>query len=262
MTEKAITYTTDAGAEVKLSPGIIRRFLVNGQGNVSDQEVTMFLMLCKSQRLNPFLREAYLIKFGSEKATMVVGKEVFTKRAENDESYRGFRAGVIVQDDTGNVVERVGSFVLPSDDIVGGWAEVHKAGRDIPYKTSVAFAEYVGKKKDGTPNKQWTEKPATMIRKVALVQALREAFPDTFSGLYDQAEMSQPLGDVNLDETEVKPEVRDVTPEQKDENQREGTPDHPDGTSADEPAQPEDKSKQEMLDGIGKTADGVEEDIF
>ena len=31
--------------------------------------------------------------------------------------------------------------------------------------------------------------PATMIRKVALVQALREAFPDRYQGLYDASEV-------------------------------------------------------------------------
>ena len=33
-------------------------------------------------------------------------------------------------------------------------------------------------------NSQWAKKPATMIRKVALVQALREAFPKSFGGMY------------------------------------------------------------------------------
>ena len=50
------------GQTVKLSPAIIRNYLVNGNGNVSDQEVVMFLNLCKFNRLNPFLQEAYLIK--------------------------------------------------------------------------------------------------------------------------------------------------------------------------------------------------------
>ena len=35
--------------------------------------------------------------------------------------------------------------------------------------------------------------PATMIRKVALVQVLREAFPGTFGGLYDRSEMDQAM---------------------------------------------------------------------
>ena len=61
--------------EVKLSPAIIRKYLVNGQGTVSDQEVVYFMHLCKSRQLNPFTKEVYLIKFGSEPATMVVSRD-------------------------------------------------------------------------------------------------------------------------------------------------------------------------------------------
>lgn len=52
----------------------------------------------------------------------------------------------------------------------------------------MSFDEYAGRKKDGSLNGQWSKKPATMIRKVALVQALREAFPKTFGGLYSAEE--------------------------------------------------------------------------
>ena len=51
------------GELVKLSPNMIRKYLVNGGGNVSDGEVMMFMSLCKYQHLNPFLKEAYLIKY-------------------------------------------------------------------------------------------------------------------------------------------------------------------------------------------------------
>ena len=74
------------GQTVKLSPAIIRNYLVNGNGNVSDQEVVMFLNLCKFNRLNPFLREAYLIKYGSSPATMMLGKDAITKRAMRNPS--------------------------------------------------------------------------------------------------------------------------------------------------------------------------------
>ena len=46
---------------VRLSPNIIRKYLVNGNGAVTDQEIVMFLNLCRFQHLNPFLREAYLL---------------------------------------------------------------------------------------------------------------------------------------------------------------------------------------------------------
>ena len=71
------------GEIVKISPTTVRKYLVSGGGNVSDQEVMMFMSLCRYQHLNPFLKEAYLIKFGNnDPATIVTGKDVFTKRAD------------------------------------------------------------------------------------------------------------------------------------------------------------------------------------
>jgi hypothetical protein len=39
-----------------------------------------------------------------------------------------------------------------------------------------------------TGKSSWAKMPATMIRKVALVQSLREAFPSDLGGLYDSCE--------------------------------------------------------------------------
>ncbi|MEA3224361.1 MAG: phage recombination protein Bet [Planctomycetota bacterium] len=214
MSTSMVVYQTDSGAEVKLSPSIIRNYLVNGDGKCSDQEIMMFLMLCKQQRLDPFLREAYLIKYGSNKpATMVTGKEVFTKRAERHPDFRGMVAGIVVQSgDSGALTYRPGSLVLKGESLVGGWAKVWKAEREVPYENAVSFDEYVGKKANGEINRQWSSKPATMIRKVALVQTLRETFPETFSGMYDADEMSHVQSD-SLDESPVDA-PKDVTPEE------------------------------------------------
>lgn len=190
------------GEMVKISPTMIRRYLVNGGGNVSDGEVMMFMSLCRYQHLNPFLREAYLIKYGNnDPATIVTGKDVFTKRADNNPKYKGKKAGVVVLKEDGTVEEREGTMVLPTEKLVGGWAKVFINDREPEYQ-SVSFDEYAGKKKDGSLNSQWSKKPATMIRKVALVQALREAFPDRFQGLYAQEEF-QNISDVKLDTEKV-----------------------------------------------------------
>ena len=87
----ALTTYKSNGEDVNLSPGIIRKYLVAGGGQVTDSEVMMFLSLCRFQHLNPFLREAYLIKYGNEAATMVVGKDVFVKRAMKDPDFKGPR---------------------------------------------------------------------------------------------------------------------------------------------------------------------------
>lgn len=179
------------GEEVKLSAGMVRRYLVSGDPqNVTDQEVMMFLTLCKYQHLNPFLREAYLVKYGNSPATIVTGKDTFTKRANRNPNYLGKRAGIIVLNTAGEVEEREGTFSLPGEQIVGGWARIYIKDKEPEYNT-VSFEEYVGRKKDGSLNSQWASKPATMIRKVAVVQALREAFPDEFGAMYSPEEMGE-----------------------------------------------------------------------
>ena len=58
------------------------------------------------------------------------------------------------------------------------------------FYASVCMEEYAGRKGDGSTNGQWASKPATMIRKVALAQALREAFPEDLNGLYEPEELN------------------------------------------------------------------------
>ena len=195
-----VKYMTDHG-EVQLSKDIVKQYLVSGDADkVTDQEVTMFLNLCQYQGLNPFLREAYLIKFGSSPATIVVGKEVFTKRASGIELCKGWEAGVIVKSGKG-LEYRAGSMVLEDETLVGGWAKVHRSNWDQPIEITASLKEYIRYKNDGAPNRQWASMPATMIRKVALVQALREAFPDRFQGMYSQEEM--PVDESQLNTTTI-----------------------------------------------------------
>lgn len=196
MTDKPIEYK--CGEEtVKLSPSIIKKYLVNGNGEVTDQEVVMFLNLCRFQHLNPFLREAYLIKFGNQPATIVTGKDAITKRAMRNPKYAGQQAGVVIyHSENGELEYRTGSLVMQNEMLVGGWAKVFVKDYDVPIEVSVSYQEYVGTTKNGEINSQWSKKPATMIRKVALVQALREAFPEDLGGLYASEEMN-----IDLDET-------------------------------------------------------------
>lgn len=178
------------GSKVTLTPETVKNYLVSGdKDKVTMQEVVMFMNLCKFNGLNPWLKEAYLIKYGTEPATIVAGKEAFTKRAEENPNFNGYEAGLILTDeDTGELTYRAGSFKLSNEVIVGGYAVVYRKDRDHSYREEVSFEEYAGRKKDGTLNRQWATKPATMIRKVALVHALREAFPGMLGGMYSVEE--------------------------------------------------------------------------
>lgn len=191
------------GMTVELSPQIVRDYLVSGnKDRVTTQEIVMFINLCKFNGLNPWLKEAYCVKYGNEPATIVTGKEAFEKRAENHPQHDGHKAGVIVLDpESGNIEYRTGAFYLPDEQVVGGWAEVWRKDQKESTRVEVSFEEYAGRKGDGSLNRQWASKPGTMIRKVALVQALREAFPKTFGGMYSSEE-------VGIDES-----IIDITPE-------------------------------------------------
>ncbi|MCF6466380.1 phage recombination protein Bet [Clostridium sp. Cult2] len=199
-------YETDNG-EITLSKDIVKRYLVSGDpSRVTDQEVVMFMQMCKYQNLNPFLREAYLIKFGSSPATMVTGKDTFVKRAAKSKLCTGYEAGVIVQKDKG-VEYRKGALVLPNESLVGGWAKVYRKDWQVPLENTVSLEEYQRYNSKGELMNNWAKMPATMIRKVALVQALREAIPEEFSGLYSPEEM--PVDDSKLDETPIEASIVD-----------------------------------------------------
>lgn len=183
------------GNTVELDADTVRNYLTNGNGKATDQEVAMFINLCKYQGLNPFLREAYLIKYDDKApASTVVGKDAFTRRAAQIPECKGWSAGVAVVTQKNEYQEREGTIVLPGEKLVGGWCAVGREGWQNPFKATVNLSEY------NTGKSMWAKMPATMIRKVAIVQALREAFPDKFQGMYDQSEMG---ADGTLPENEL-----------------------------------------------------------
>lgn len=151
-------------------------------------ECRIFLETCKQYHLNPFTKEAYLIHYdnknGDTASTIVLGKTCYMKMAEAHPQYDGFEAGVIVFiPEAGELIHREGSIVYKGEELVGGWAKTYRKDRSRPFYEEVNFSEYDTKKS------LWVTKPATMIRKVALVHTLREAFPATFGGLIDESEV-------------------------------------------------------------------------
>lgn len=187
-------YTLDGGQV--LTADTVKNYLTSGNGAVTEQETLMFIELCKAQKLNPFIREAYLIKFGSSPANIVVGKDVFVKRAYRNPSFEGMKAGIVVVGKDGLIEEREGSLKLKGEELVGGWCEVYTNDKKFPIKSVVSLEEY--SKSQST----WKTMPCVMIRKCAMVTALREAFPEDLQGLYDASEMGV---DGKLPEKEIIP---------------------------------------------------------
>ena len=182
-----VVYKAD-NTEVKLNETIVRNFLCNNCKNVTYEEIVTFVMLCKAKQLNPFLNEAYLIKYedrtgqGNNGAKILVSKEVFVKRASRNPQFDGFEAGIIIKNAGGVEWVQGGCYDPKTDVIIGGWATVHRKDYAHPLTVSVSMGEY------NTNRSIWANKPATMIRKVALMQALRECFPEECNSLYTAEE--------------------------------------------------------------------------
>ena len=182
------------GQEIKLTPKIVQEYIVGTEAKITNQEFKLFTELCKVRKLNPFLREAYLIKYkDNQPAQIVVGKDAILKRAVLNPQYDGMESGIIVQKEDGSVEERKGTFKLGDEQLVGAWARVFRKDWTHPTYASVSFLEVAQKKSDGSLNSNWSTKGATMVEKVAKVRALRETFVEDLGGMYEAEEVQQEL---------------------------------------------------------------------
>lgn len=192
--EVAVIYDVD-GEQIKLTPKIVQEYIVGTDAQITMPEFKMFTSLCKARKLNPFLKEAYCIKYGKQPAQIVVGKDAVLKRAILNPNFDGIESGVIVQSiETGEVIERKGTFYIKAEEkLVGGWARVYRKNWTHPTYCSVSFDEVAQTKSDGSLNSNWTGKGATMVEKVAKVRALRETFVEELGGMYEAEEIGVDL---------------------------------------------------------------------
>lgn len=167
-------------AAIELSSATVKRY-INPFAN--EQEIALFLNQCVSFGLNPFKREIYLIKYkATDPATFVVGYESYLKRAERTNKWAGMESGTVDG---------------PDGRPITAWVKVYRKDWERPLAHEVYFSEYcqykdewIGNQKTGKkiPTRFWADKPRTMLKKVAIAQAFRMAFPDEMGGMPYAAE--------------------------------------------------------------------------
>ncbi len=188
MGSEMIKYQANDGQEVTLSPSIVAAYIATGGVPAERKDVFSFMAKCQARGLNPLAGDAYMTVFrnrdGSTSSSVIVSKDYFMRIANSRDDFDGMEAGIVVVNRQGNITEREGAiYGKQTERLVGGWARIWTKGRAKPSYASVSMDEY------DQHRSMWRDKPATMIRKVAVVQALREAYPGAFGGLYDGAEM-------------------------------------------------------------------------
>ncbi len=134
----------------------------------TDGELELFVRFCISQELNPFAREAHLVKIEGQPAYIQVDYKVLFRLAHRDPDYLRYSSGVTILVDD-NLERRTGSLVLPSEQLVGGWCKIWMKGHEEPIEEEVSFAEF------NTGQSVWKKKPGFMIEKVAITTNFRRA---------------------------------------------------------------------------------------
>lgn len=205
--EREVEYTPlGENQKIKLTISMVKTLLCTPtkSGHLPpDAEVIKFMMICRQRALNPWVGDAYLLGYETQrwgdKWSIVVAIQALLKRAEINAAFDGIESGVVVVTSEGEIKERAGDLYLDGETLVGGWARVYRKDRKIPFYQRLKLATYVR----NTPI--WDSDPGGMICKDAEAAALRQAFPSDVGSLYLEGELSAMLTDEAPVTTERKP---------------------------------------------------------
>ncbi len=239
-TDIAVYQAHGETGEITLTIKDIQEFLCP---TATPKEAMTFLKVCQYQGLNPWTGDAYLVVYGTgdnRNVSIITGKDTFTKRAHRHPAFEGFQAGIVVEV-KGEVIEREGTLLGAREILLGGWATVYRSDKRLPFKQVCNIKEFNNKRRN------WESMPGTMIRKVALVQALREAFPEDLGALYDSSEMGMNISNEGVAEYDGGPVIEaHTTVPTVDENANDEVTSA--NTSSPEPAQhPNARVSEEQL---------------
>src|SRR3990167_10113662 len=91
-----VVYQSRDGQEIRLSFDTVKKYLISGKpGLVSDQEIVLYMGMCKARGLNPFKRDCYLVKYTEgDPAATIVSIDYFRSRAKAQPDCVGWKSGI------------------------------------------------------------------------------------------------------------------------------------------------------------------------
>jgi len=152
----------------QLDAETIRKYIC---ATANDREIFLFLNISASYGLNPFKREIHLIKYKDPTiaANIVVGYEVYLKRAEDTHQLEWWRAEASLDGKT-------------------AFCEIKRKDWTQSFMWIVERAEF------DKGQASWVKMPRFMLKKVAIAQAFRLMFPKELGGIPYTSEEIVPDG--------------------------------------------------------------------
>jgi hypothetical protein len=134
---------------------VIEDYLFTTGTKLNPQQKTLFIRLAQEFNLNPFKREIYAIPYGSD-FNIVTGYQVYIQRAEATGKLDGW--DVQSEDEKATI-------------------NIYRKDFSKPFQWTVKRSDF------DTGYKNWKKMPDFMLKKVAIGQGFRLAFPNELSGV-------------------------------------------------------------------------------
>lgn len=163
----------------KVDEKTVMDFLFGSETKLTEPQKKLFISLAVKNQLDPFKREIYAIPYG-DKMSVVTGYEVYLKRAEASKQLDGWKCWVEGEVDNMKAI-----------------VEIKRKDWTKPFQHEVYRSEYDTKKS------LWVGKPITMLKKVAIAQAFRLAFPNELGGMIYTADEMQDATPIEIQAKEL-----------------------------------------------------------
>jgi phage recombination protein Bet len=171
-------------------PKIISTIKATIAVDATDEELALFIEVCKATGLNPFKKELWFIKtkrrtWWSQKDNKQITIE---PKLHIMTGVNGFFA-IANRHPAFDGMEPIEYEYNERKELIAATARVHRKDRKYPSVARVLWSEYEGTTDKG--NGIWDEKPHVMLAKVAKTVALREAFPQELNNIYGEEELAR-----------------------------------------------------------------------
>lgn len=192
--QKVVAYEAADGQRIELTAEIVKKYLVSGKPElITIQELVYFLNICKARRLNPLVKDCYLVKYDQSPAAIITSIDFYRKQARAQQDNKGWQKGLILWDEKEKQQLRTNGIMVPGYQLIGAWFKAKPAGWEVDFDLEVNLSGYIKKTRDGNPTQFWSkENQPSQIMKVAEAQGLRTVWPGLFQNIYEESEMPDP----------------------------------------------------------------------